>query len=164
MRNDIGSYLAPHYPAFAIQAVFSSLTSNEKTTLGYKLYQHLRSRAEPLRRHPEISAHRLGQSLPPEILDELHAEAQTGTDSILVANAFSLLGEAGRRDSLALARAKAFDKAHHVPDFPLLALEVPQHARQNRAPAPTDPIASACSFTAAAWRIRSWPPGPGPGG
>lgn len=110
MRNDIGSYLAPHYPAFAIQAVFSSLTSNEKTTLGYKLYQRLRSRAEPLRRHPEISAHRLGQCLPPEILDELHAEAQTGTDSILVANAFSLLGEAGRRDSLALARAKAFDK------------------------------------------------------
>ena len=57
-----------------------------------------------------ISAHRLGQCLPPEILDELHAEAQTGTDSILVANAFSLLGEAGRRGSLALARAKAFDK------------------------------------------------------
>jgi hypothetical protein len=65
---------------------------------------------EPLRRHPEISAHRLGQCLPPEILDELHAEAKTGTDSILVANGFSLLGEAGRRDSLALALAKAFDK------------------------------------------------------
>lgn len=111
MRKDIGPYLACHYPGFAIQAVFSSLTSNEKTTVGPKLYQYLRSRAEPLRRHPEIGANRLGQCLPPEILDELHAEAQTGTDSILVANALSLLGEAGRRDSLALARAKAFDKS-----------------------------------------------------
>ncbi len=111
LRDDIGSYLAPHYPAFAIQTVFSSLTSNEKTTLGYNLYQRLRSRAEPLRRHPEISAHRLGQCLAPEILGELYAEAQTGTDSILVANAFYLLGEAGRRDSLPLARAKAFDKS-----------------------------------------------------
>jgi hypothetical protein len=109
MRDDIGSYLASHYPGFAIQAVFSSLTSNEKTTVGCKLYQRLRSRAEPLRRHPEISAHRLGQCLPPEILDELRAEVRTGTDSILVANALYLLGEAECRDSLALARAKAFD-------------------------------------------------------
>lgn len=110
MRRDIGSYLATHYPAFALQTAFSSLTPNEKIALGYTLYQRLRTRAEPLRRHPEINAHRLGQCLAPEILDELHAEAQSGTDSIRVANAFYLLGEAGRRDSLALARAKATDK------------------------------------------------------
>ena len=111
MRSDIRSYLAPHYPAFAIQAVFSSLTPNEKIAVGHKLYQRLRSQDEPLRRHPEISAHRLGECLSPEVLDELHAEAQTGTDSILVANALSLLGEAGCRNSLALAWTKAFDNA-----------------------------------------------------
>jgi hypothetical protein len=111
MRADLGSYLAPHRPEFALQAGFSSLTTSEKGTIGEKLSKRLRTRAEPLRRHPEISAYRLGQCLSAERLKELHTEAQIGTDSILVANALYLLGESGHRDSLALARAKALDNA-----------------------------------------------------
>ncbi len=110
-RADLGSYLASHHPELALQAVFSSLTASEKDTIGETLYQRLRTRAEPLRQHPEIRASRLAQCLSPKRLKELQTETQIGTDSILVANALFLLGEAGHRESLALAREKALDTA-----------------------------------------------------